>query len=294
MLVKSQEAVRAFFKPYTWKCPGVSVQGIHWNRQSSRTNAKRHHTEKLNALKKADKALYRKTGIAASVPFMCECNGSLRQLFKCDFFFSSNPVDTLPRRSYFYRVYRQLLKGLDSLQPNERLVVKVFSPDRLFRPFRFQHTDPETYEPLLEDFEIFYDFLVRCFGDRVTDLIFVSLHEGDWVSIKNIQSKLSQSNGAGGRPPKRKHMPKNIKSEAVQKAVSAGWNATQLVDYLGENSISKRQARRWLADVGASQRSHRPPAKKADIVSKTDSNEQSQIPENKEPKRCRVADTANE
>ena len=244
---------------------------LPWNRQSSRTKAAKGHTSKLKALATANKQQLRLRNMTVAKPFFHSGGGSLKQL-NYGFFDSSNPISTLPPKLYFYNFHRRIQEELNSLPPGKKLMILVFSLDRLFRPERFKYDDPTTYEPQQSDFDLFEKFLNTCFGERTADLVFVTLHDGRWQSIKRVQAEAGQAKGVGGRPSKqqsKKHIAPDIKTLVVEKAVTEHWNATQLVNYLRNehgSPLSKRQARRWLADAGASQPPYRP-YKKADIIS---------------------------
>jgi len=103
---------------------------IYVNRQSSRNNA-RGHTAKIAAMNETDV----QTGIAhKSETYTFIGSGCLKELGKHKFF--DNP-EKLPKGCYFGWLRDLIEKKLKTIPPGKKLLVKVHSPDRLYRPLRF-------------------------------------------------------------------------------------------------------------------------------------------------------------
>lgn len=173
--------------------------------------------------------------VTLAPPFRYTGSGALYQLNHCGFLWSPSPIDALLPKTYFHAFYERVRGEFHTLPESEKLIIQVAYPDRLFRPLRFDSKDAATYEPLNEDIDFFREFLRVCFGERASDLVFLSLHRGDWRSVKLAQSLAGQIKGLGGRPPKRqsnRHTPQPIKLAIVLKAVRENWFSPQLKERL--------------------------------------------------------------
>ena len=224
------------------------------NRQSSRNNS-RGHTAKIADMKE--------TNVEAGVVDKPETytfvgSGSMKELEKYNFF--DNP-DKLPRRCYFAWLRDVIRKELQNTPSGMKLIVKVHSLDRLFRPLLLDPKKPETWEYTEADFDMFDRYVNTCFGDRAKDIVFVPLNKGTALDIRRLQSTIGQEKGKGGRPTliqKSYRVKQFLEDEAVELRLR-GWNSKKITDYLNDKykivretgrGICDRTVRNWLKSRG--------------------------------------------
>ena len=235
------------------------------NRQSSRSNS-RGHTAKIAAMKGTD--------VEAEIPHKPEAytfvgSGSLKELEKHNFF--DNP-DKLPKGCYFAWLRKVIIKELQNIPSGMKLLVKVHSLDRLFRPLPFDAKKPETWEYTEEDHDMFDRYVNTCFGDWAKDIVFVPLNKGTALDIRRLQSAIGQENGKGGRPStiqKSYRVKPFLNDKAVELAKNNKWNARQIADYFYQRHkrrITDRAIRGWLQEAGVAAPKGRPRGKKRKVA----------------------------
>jgi len=166
---------------------------------------------------------------------------------------------------YFSWLRGRIQDGLRNTPHGKMLRVVFYSVDRLMRPERFDVKDAATWDYSQGDYDIFSDWLGRCFGKRLQDIVFVVLHDGTPKTIRGKQSKagMVQKGNMGGRSKNIKPITKEVLEEELKSLAPAfGNNATRVFQYLeaqyGQLPIKIRTAQHWLQEAGLSRKPGRP------------------------------------
>lgn len=229
------------------------------NRESSESQ-KENHESKIAALREAHARL----GISAQfIEAHKTGSGSIKILYD---FFDSHDLNLARLGGTYWEFLEKKLR--EGLKPDKKLYAVFCTRSRMMRPLGFNTRKKSTWEYTEDDYQIFNRWLVLCFDERATDIIFAFLSLGTAIEDRIFEIDLGKlySGNLGGRPKKfdfatskgRTQFRKMLEEKAIELRLSREWDAADIEEYFerkwkGEAAKYLRRRRAielWLKKAG--------------------------------------------